>query len=461
MKKTTFLVGLLFSMLLVMSSAYAANNQLFIKEEANTFEGSVGDQLSYNITLLNRGTSPIYINMNFLYASADFSRNRFTLGAGQEEVIEMTFNVPVGAKTGLSYQSILFFDDEGASYDTSVLIPVKVIPAAGSEYADVKINKVSTEPEEIIPSQEFLIKMNVTNPIRKVAVTFTFISEFGNTQGTIYLSEGTKEYELPVTLYNTTPGINNAEVHLDFSDYTLVKNMTLDVGSYSTCDVSKEESSTLFGKEFQATVKNKGNVMTTCQVSDDISAIGQLLLSEVSQGYTVEEGELSWGINVKPGATVILSYRLSYAPLLAIPFVIIFVIFGFWYLTRKVNIRKELVDHKRYPGYMDLKVQLRVKNLTNKNLEDVKIKERLPTFAKEIRDYGTIPGKTIKKGKNKYVSWDVDLLRPYEERVFSYKFRTSLEVLGKIKFPVTEVEFKDEKGEKRKSTSNVLVVEVE
>jgi len=461
MKKSFFLVGVFLISLFVISSV---NADLFVRHEQIKSEGAPGDILEYNITILNKGSSERYIYLNFMFASPDFSKNAFTLTSNEEITVNLLFSVPRDSKPGMTYQPILFFDKEGKDYNLNVLLPVKILAAsdAPSRFSSVVLSELKTEPEIADPREPFIVKFTADNPVEKATVVFTLRSDALNFQETFTLKKGLNEYSVPITLdADTESGNYPATVSLDFWDHTITRNLTFAVQGYSTCNVSTETTSSIFGRSFRANIKNYGNSATECFVSDRISLIEKGLISEVSQGYVFENGMISWSTNIEPQSSAVISYSINYVPILAIPFVIILLAFGYWYFTRKMEIKKELVDYKRYPGYMDLKIQLRVKNLTNKEFDKIKIKDPLPSFAKEIRDYGTVPGKIVKKGSVKHIIWDISNLKPYEERVFSYKFRTSLEVLGKINFPQTQVEFKDNKGETITNSSNILVVEVE
>ena len=72
-----------------------------------------------------------------------------------------------------------------------------------------------------------------------------------------------------------------------------------------------------------------------------------------------------------------------------------------------------------------------------------------------------MPGHVVSKQGMKAVKWELDTLKAKEERIFSYKIRTSVEVIGKMNFPPTTIDYVNFKGEKTQESSNVLTVEVD
>jgi len=460
MKRHAFLIGLLlFALLLSNASA-----DLFVSYKANVFEGKPGDLLSYNITFYNKNNEDLYINLNFLFASPEFTENPVTLEPYEEKTIVMTFVVPYGVKAGLTYQKLLLFDENGVEYDYNVLLPVRILPSelSPSKYAAIEIKNITLTPSEVDPRKSFTLSFVIDNPVNQVASTVKIESELVKLDKVITVLEGEHEYNFVFNVPNNTkPGNYPIYIKLNFPDYILEENYSIPVLSYANCNITSEETSNIFGRTFEATIFNEGNSKTTCTVADKISSLEKNLIDEVTEGYSLKDGEIVWDIELEPKTSAKVYYKINYIPLLAIPFVIIIFGFLFWYFTRRVDVRKELVDYKLYPGYMDLKIQLRVKNLSGKELRNVVVKDKLPAFVKEIRDYGTIPGKVVKRKGNKYVKWEIDVIKPYEERLFSYKFRTSIEILGRINFPPTVVSYKDERGKKKEEYSNILVVEIE
>ncbi len=426
-----------------------------------------GDKLEYNVTLRNDGSSPIKLSLNVLFTGlTDITPSVLTLNPGDEQLIHVALTVKSDQKPGKILIKLLVFDDKGNSLNPPIYLQGEILKSP-KLFESVNINKVTINPQVLDPRNPFSISFEVYNPVETVVVPMEITSDI---EGFSYrvdnqnISEGTTT----ITVDNLTlpesasPGNHTFTVSLLFAGNVTSKgNAVANVVSYSNCVINEHTSVNLLGKKYVANVRNTGTDVANCVVSSSVSGIEKSLATSMTEGYSFENGKIIWKLSVNPQSEVVVTYTISYIPILIIPFAAVAVIAAFWYMTRKVTVRKEIVDYKRYPGFMDLKIQIKVKNLTNNELRHVKVYDPLPAFVKEVRDYGTIPGEIKKKGKKKNVTWEIESIKPKEERVLSYKIRTSVEVLGHIGFSPAKVEFKDANGEKVEEFSNVLAIEVE
>ena len=451
----------------ILSTAHADLGNIKYSVNVINDKARPGEKLEYNVTLRNDGTSPIKLSLNVLFTGiTEVKPSVFTLDPGAEQLVHVALTVKSDQKPGRILIKLLVFDDAGNSLDPPIYLQGEILESP-KLFESVKINKVEVEPKVLDPRNPFSIKFEVYNPIKTVVVPLEVTSDI---EGFSYrienqtVSEGTNT----ITISNLTlppdaaPGNHTFTVRLLFFGGVVSEGSTVaGVVSYSNCVIDERTDVSLIGKTYTASVKNTGTEEANCVVSSQVTGIEKALVTSITEGYAYEDGQFVWKLNISPGSEVIVKYNISYVPILAIPFIVIAAVAAIWYLTRKVTIKKELVDYKRYPGFMDLKIQLKVRNLTNNELRNVKVSDMLPAFVKEVRDYGTIPGEVKKKGKSKMVVWEIESIKPREERVLSYKIRTSLEVLGNITFAPAKVEFKDINGNKVEEFSNTLSLEVE
>jgi hypothetical protein len=472
--KIRIFLSILLIGLIAVSTANADDLSITVK----TLQGTArpGDTLSYEITFYNFNDEPTYISTNLL-SLRDVNYlpdgvNAFTIPAN--DFYKMTLNAQVsqtdannyGSKTGkTTYHQIMIFDKNGTNLGYTVTVPATIInPNTEPIWSGVSYSNLYTVPAKVDPRQPFSVKFNVNNPIKDVTVNVVAkSSDFQLSPSAVVVPKGANDVEvfglsLPV---GTVPGTYDFTLDLMFPDDTMTVPVVIDVLSYSDCVIVEKTQTNIFGKTYTAAISVQGNEAKTCTVSTMLFGLERNLAGSVADGYQYQAKNVVWQFSVQPGTEKQVGYSISYLPLILLPFVILVIVGGFWYMTRKVEIVKELVDYRRHPGFMDLKIQLKVKNLSDDEMKDVRVIEPLPVFVKDIRDFGTVPGEISKYHGHKAVEWKLEHLKPKEERIFSYKLRTSIEVLGKMNFLATVIHYTDVNGKKQEESSNGLTVEVE
>ncbi len=434
---------------------------------AQTINGTArpGETLEYKVFVTNVGNNPIDVSINTLFPGIpEISPNRFVINPGQKQEVYVGITIHETDRPRNVNIKILFFDRADGSSLGSINLEGRILESL-EPFKAVTLNYVEIEPAVVDPREEILFKFQVNNPVETKTIPIEITSNikgFETYSAIMEIKEGINFYEI----YDleipeeTISGEYTFNVQLKFSELTVIeKSISAEVSGYPLCEIEESEETSIIGKSYTASVRNRGTEETVCVVSASVSSVERILIKEATEGYYFESGQITWGVSLESNQKTEVEYYVSYVPLLILPFLLLAVAALYWYFTRKMWVRKELIDYKRHEGFMDLKIQLRLKNLTNNDISNVKVFDPIPSFIKEVRDYGTIPGKIKKKEGRKVVEWDIDNLKPKEERVFSYKVRTSLEVLGNINFPATEVEFSDEKG-LVKEKSNILTIAV-
>ena len=106
---------------------------------------------------------------------------------------------------------------------------------------------------------------------------------------------------------------------------------------------------------------------------------------------------------------------------------------------------KELEIIEKSEGLNKIKVLLTIRNRSNKKIEDIKIYDYVPSIASvEEGDYigTTKPTKIMTHSvKGQRITWEIERLDPYEERILLYRIKTKLPVLGNIKLTPAKIKF--------------------
>jgi hypothetical protein len=402
-----------------------------------------------------------------IFLAAEMSPTAFTLQPGGLQAVNISYTIPYGTIPGPLFIKPILFDEKGVAYNYTVILDANILPTPGRTYhfSAVKLTNLRTVPAQIDPQQPFDLLFTLENPTTTEPLGAISIVNSPFTFGAISsqkVLKGTNNYKITgLTVPADAKGNIAYTLEIIMQDTYLDTNSTFNIPAYSNCKVTETANSGLLGRTYSASILNNGTGDAKCPVSSALSGLEKYLVKDRTAGYSYNGKAISWKVNVPAGQTTTVTYRVTYLPIIAIPFVIILAVIAFWYFTRKMEIRKELVDYRRHAGFMDLKLQVHIKNLTNSEMKNVKIYDFLPAFIKEIREFGTVPGTVTTKDRQKAVKWELEHLKPKEERIFSYKVRTSIEVLGNMNFPPTTVEYKDANNKEQQESSNVLTVEVE
>jgi hypothetical protein len=476
-KQIISILGILLLTGLIFSSA---NATLTATVEVKNGQASLSKEhssatLEYNINFYNSDEEPFYVSTLFFFGTPEFNPASGALTVPPKGTANLNLKVIVsldegrssGSPTGrTTYQELVLFNKEGERLNYSVLLPVKIFFNETTPlYSAVKLSNVIVDQNgqniTIDPRQPFTISFTINNPIEKRTISPSVTGASGLPE-TIAVEKGTSTITFSnLQLTTNNPGNQTLQISFPFPDYTVVAPVAIEVQGFSNCVTKEDVSSSIFGKTYTATVTNEGTVTTECKVATVLSGIEKNLITDVTSDYLSTTTGLEWKMNMNSGDTKVFSYTVSYIPLIAIPFVVIFIGAAVWYFTRKIDIKKELVSAKRHPGFMFLKMQVHVKNLSGDEMAHVNIYEPLPAFIKEVKDFGTIHGTEVKKNNKHAIKWEIDTLKPKEERIFSYTVRTSIEVLGKMDFDPTIVEYVNKQGGKIEASGNALVIEVE
>lgn len=432
--------------------------------------GYPGSILTYQVTIYNVGTSNDTISFfgaEIVDASTGQTITQLTLSPGQSKDVIINYQIPPGFSPGSISPQISVFNSSGVQF-ASIQLQGTVL-AIPPTYSTTQITDLLVLQNGVVgpvdPREPFDIYIIVSNPSKATVAQLSIESQFTlNYPPTVQVKNGTDTIKVSNLLIpnNTEPGNYSFTANILMPDKTkLTKTGTIVVKGYSSCDLKESSSIGIFGRTYQATVTNYGTEARTCVVESSFSNIERGLITEPTQGAEITDSKIKWTFTLNPNEGRVVKYSVNYVPLVAIPFVVILLVFTFWYLTRKIEISRELIDYKLYAGAYDLKIQIRVKNLSGQDYKEVSVKEILPSFVKEVREFGTAEGKIEKHGKGHAIVWNIKELKAHEERIFSYKIRTAVEVIGKMIFPETVVSYYDSTGKHHKEVSGPLVIEIE
>jgi hypothetical protein len=121
--------------------------------------------------------------------------------------------------------------------------------------------------------------------------------------------------------------------------------------------------------------------------------------------------------------------------------------------------KKAYAIHKKDTGNNEIKVLIHIRNRTGRTLEKVRVLERLPLIHKVEPDFGPgTPEPKFRRGHDGIVlDWDI-VLAPHEERLFTYKIKSALPLVGEHTLRPCVIQY-GHKGNRTSSDSYRVILE--
>ena len=214
--------------------------------------------------------------------------------------------------------------------------------------------------------------------------------------------------------------------------------------------ISHDIDKGLLTTKYSATLTNIGNAEVDEEWSADFKSWQRIFVDATPAQSKIDTSEglatFVWPVVLLPGETTTLNYQISYSPLLAIIFAVLFLFYVLvWYFGKEFTLKKEAKTKKGH-----IEVKLTVKNNTAEIKHEVIVEDRVPTPLKLVKEFGTKAPTAIKKGAGtERLIWKFRHLGPFEEIVLSYGLKSRLSVVGQIKLPAAMLKAKIDKTMKR------------
>ncbi len=162
---------------------------------------------------------------------------------------------------------------------------------------------------------------------------------------------------------------------------------------------------------------------------------------------------LVWtGVSLNPNETYQVKIVEDYRQLTGFAIAILLLIILYYQLRSPIIVKKKAYAiHKKDTGNNEIKVMLYIHNRSNKTIEKVRVLDRLPMIHKVEEDFGagTPEPKYRRHGTEGVIlDWDI-VLAPKEERIFSYKIKSALPIVGEFTLKPCIVQY----GTKNRRTS--------
>lgn len=211
----------------------------------------------------------------------------------------------------------------------------------------------------------------------------------------------------------------------------------------------------------ETTYFNDGNINALKTIEIETSAFKKIFTKTWPKSFTItREGKryMAWQLSLEPQQSMTIKVQRSYRGLFLFCVLVIIIAVAYYVFRSPVSVKKEAtVIGLREGGISEMRVLLHVKNRSKKAFEKITIIDRVPKIAEleKIFDAGTLhPTKIFQHKQGTVMKWEIDSLDKYEERMFSYRIKSKLSILGAFNLPTAIARFHDSKGKKFITKSN-------
>ncbi|MBI2076470.1 MAG: hypothetical protein HYT72_04450 [Candidatus Aenigmarchaeota archaeon] len=188
-------------------------------------------------------------------------------------------------------------------------------------------------------------------------------------------------------------------------------------------------------------LRNDGNAIGDIDIAEDVSKFASVFFSGDRPSYAADD-KFVWVVkNLKPGESVIISYKIDYLTAVVSLFVILVVSWFILVKLRTVRIGKRIMQRKMIEEGSEFTVGIDIKNASGSAVPDVTVRDFVPSVFAVRETEGVKPEKK-KSPHGTELVWKLDDLFDKEERVLSYKIVPVFGVHGQIPLPPASVRFK-------------------
>ncbi len=237
---------------------------------------------------------------------------------------------------------------------------------------------------------------------------------------------------------------------LPFVDYEIV--------SYGQLMPTMEVSKSFLRTARVITLSNNANILLEEPFAYPMPWYARIF-TKTDPKARVEDGSLVWDVKINVGNSRQVRAVTNYRPLAVMILLAAILLITYYIFRSPLVIKKSAaVLSTREGGISELKILLELKNRSGKPIRAVSIIDLVPRIAELIKEYdiGTLtPSNVIRQErKGTIIKYAVGDIMPREERVISYKVRSSLTILGGVSLPEAVSKFTTAAGKERTTSSN-------
>jgi hypothetical protein len=263
------------------------------------------------------------------------------------------------------------------------------------------------------------------------------------------------------------PGTYSVDVKLIYKNETISQsNKQLIIKEYSDVQLEQTTTKGLFSTKEKISLYNDGNNDVVKLVKVKKNFFEKLFTSTSAKPVSLKEdgiSYLSWNVPLKPRDSYTLTITTNYTSLvLLILLIIILVISYYVFRSPVVLFKRAKIASSSEHGITDIKVKLHMKNRSGRIIRNIKIIDKYPkllTLEEETSLGSMKPTKLLSGDKaNNLLTWNLEVLDPYEERLLVYRLKSGLNIVGNVSLPASKIKFHTASGDRSYLSNKVKLL---
>ena len=463
------LVGLLAFLAFFLVAAATASAELSVGQKPVHDSITEGESAAFDLAISNgqNSSDTFRFSTNDLFWSitSDPLHHYFSgveIGAGETRTVRLMLRPDRDLEFGRYRVDVAVRASEsGASRTASLFTTLRPANPLLTDYF-AAVRKLVEVPGTVDPRSNVTVKVNLANrnpkDLEELRVRFSgrlLNREISTSLGPLEKKTIEETFALDPL---TPPQTDALAVELIFSGDVLdpVIREDFEVGAYP--DVEEEGEATSEGflvSRTETVYRNSGNVRGSKTVEAETNLLKTYFTSSDPEAFQVKrDGKryLAWQLSIEPGASATIVRTTSYRPLLLVLLLMAVALALRHFLRSQIKLTKRAnVVHVKDTGISEIRIFIRLRNLSKETCGKMTIKDAVPMLAKvsDSSDAGVLkPDRTYHDGSRTVVKWELKKLEGGEERILSYSIKTRFAVLGPIVLPPAFARFHDAKGKK-------------
>lgn len=396
-----------------------------------------------------------------------FNASYVELEPGESAVVLFNVDPPERTESGTYFFEVLLFSTTDPSIKKSLDLCVAVLKEYNAEIRSVSIQSPAYNPTETVR-----ISVDVANIGTK---DFEDMHLYGDLYGpdgnhvksfdkVFSVEEGAKkkvEFEYPVGKYEE-PGRYRMEIELVGAGISFGKEtVSFRVNGIESVREWSESDQSILSEWKRFFVKNEGNVKSVAEITEDIKGLwAYLVTASGDPEITPIDGgnRYTWRVELNPGEEKSVEYQINYWPLFILLVLFGYGVYNFISFVRKPVLKKSVERSRRDKGAYT--VTLEIKNRTGSHLENVIVKDFVPSLAKIEEKFHTIRPVIRKTDKGSELIWRLSDIKPGHEKILTYRIKMLVDAVDFFRLPRAIMTAKTDKGRKFREKSDIVKVSV-
>ena len=398
---------------------------------------------TYSMNIANNANKDYTLEFRYLDVDWAVVPDNLFIGAYTQKNLQLSL-VPQPPYTDQKPQLIrLIVASLDQTFRNEYLLEINVL-----KYTDIIDQSDSNliVPDPVDPRKPTVISVKITNTKDTSInnVNIKLVSPLVNQNKVITISpQDSQTYDFDVTLpKNTQYGIYPISAIVMLGDRILANYTTdMKIGNYANIGEEKSLKSGFLYDIIEISKTNNGNSVSNEIITRKFSLMQKLFTTSIPAPDSIDakgsDYTYIWRLALKPGetknVTIKTDYRLFTFFLVAFITIIIIV---YIVTKRDLILNKKLVSIKKEAdGTSTIKMSITVKNKGFSKLMNIKVMDRIPKIVELPHEFGTAHPKVVDRSNGAQLLWEIVTLSPGEERIFSYKARSKIQIIGKSTIP--------------------------